>query len=333
MGSGRVYGSFTEAYYDLVGELTHGYTYVSSPRGMEVREKLGVTFELTDPRARLPYVPERDFGLAYSLAEIVWYLIGNDETDWIANYAPFWKGITDDGVTANSAYGARLFRPHPRIAGGKLTQWDYALDELKRDPDSRRAVMHIRTPCDSVAGAATKDMPCTLSLHPFIRGGKLDMVVNMRSSDLILGIAYDVPFFTLLQEMLANELGVRLGSYVHTSNSLHVYEKHYTMCDDILRCEGLIYSPWPSMPSLPKTDVFAAARCLDIVQREARTSLTAEHLDAALAGFMSIVDLDPYWHDWARVLLMHRARKLKLDGWFEKTRASLDFDGFKVFGR
>lgn len=329
----RSYSSFTEAYYDLVRELTEDYTYESAPRGMKVREKLGVTFELTDPRDRLLYVRERDFGLAYSLAEIVWYLVANDKTEWIANYAPFWKGITDDGVTANSAYGARLFREHPRIAGGMLTQYEYALDELRKDRDSRRAVMHIRTPCDSMPGAAVKDMPCTLTLQPFIRDDALHMVVNMRSSDLILGIAYDVPFFTLLQEMMAIELGVGLGRYIHTSNSLHVYEKHFQMCDDILRARGLIYRSQPPMPPLSQYTPLNAAHLIDVAQAEARAATTSDELDSILERTLGAHGLDPYWHDWIRVLLMHRARKLKLHAWFEKTRESLDFDGFKAFDR
>ena len=325
----RVYSTFTECYHSLIDELTNDYTYESAPRGMKIREKLGVTFELTNPRDRLPFIPEREFGLGYCIAECVWYLAGSNETDWIANYAPFWRGISDDGVTANSAYGARLFKPHPRIAGNKLaSQWKYAIDELKRDPDSRRAVMHVRTPCDSLPGAADKDMPCTLTLHPFLRDGKLHMVASMRSSDLILGIAYDIPFFTLLQELMAAELGVGLGSYIHTSNSLHVYEKHYSMCDAILHGANNTHHGAP-IPPVPSGHFAPVAGMLDVIQARARacddpSKLVAIVNDSPLVG---------YWDDWARILVMHRARKLKAPDVFEHLRNSLEFSGYRQFDR
>ncbi len=328
--SRRVYQTFTACYYDLVEELMNDFTYESAPRGMQIKEKLGVTFELTNPRNRLPYIPEREFGMAYCIAECVWYLTARNDTDWIANYAPFWRGISDDGKTANSAYGARLFRPHPRIAVGQLSsQWRYAIDELKRDSDSRRAVMHIRTPCDSMPGAADKDMPCTLTLHPFVRDGKLHLVANMRSSDLILGIAYDVPFFTLLQELMAAELGVGLGSYIHTSNSLHVYEKHYKMCDAIIAGKDTHSSERLEMPAVPSAGFEAPVGMLDIIQARARMCDDPSKL-------IAIVNESPlvgYWDDWARILVMHRARKLKALDVFEQLRNSLEFKGYSLFDR
>jgi len=60
----------------------------------------------------------------------------------------------------------------------------------------------------------------------------------MRSSDVIFGIAYDVPAFTLFQEILANELGVGIGTYTHVSNSLHIYERHFELAEKILEPEN-----------------------------------------------------------------------------------------------
>ena len=238
----KVFSNFTEAYYQLLFDVYKSPDFVSAPRNQKIREKLGVSFRILNPRDRLPYVEQRDFSASYFVAESLWYLSGNDSTSWIANYSSFWKNISDDGATANSAYGARIFKPHSRIASNldkDWTQWDYILNELAEDPDSRRAVVHIRSPQDSLL--VKKDVPCTLSLQFFLRNDKVHMVVSMRSSDLILGIAYDVPAFTLFQELLANQLSRRLnkhidvGEYTHVSNSLHIYEKHFEMVEDILK--------------------------------------------------------------------------------------------------
>jgi len=215
------YQSFTHCYISLVRNVYENPSFEASPRGQKVKEILGASFTILNPRDRIPYVAGRKFSVPYMVAELLWYLSGNNQTEWISKYSSFWKNISDDGETANSAYGARLFRRHDKIAQGRLNQWQYVIDELTHDPDSRRAVMHLRVPDDSVD--AKLDVPCTLALQFFIRDGALHQVVNMRSSDVIFGIAYDIPAFTLFQELLANELGIGFGTDTHTSNSLHIY--------------------------------------------------------------------------------------------------------------
>ena len=57
----RVFKDFTSAYISLAREVRDEYDYLSSPRGMNVKEKLGVRFEITNPLHRIPYVPARKF--------------------------------------------------------------------------------------------------------------------------------------------------------------------------------------------------------------------------------------------------------------------------------
>ena len=96
---------------------------------------------------------------------------------------------------------------------------------------------------------AVKDVPCTLTLQFFIRDGKLHQIASMRSSALIFGISYDVPAFTFFQEMFANELNVELGTYVHISNSLHVYERHFDMLNKIANLQSYSSIPMNRMPN------------------------------------------------------------------------------------
>jgi thymidylate synthase len=302
-----VSNSFNDVYNRLAFLLRDEAQYTSSPRGLKVRETLGVSFKVTDPRRRWIYNPARKFKHQYAIAESLWYLSGSDSTEWISYYAPFWRDISDDGETANSAYGARIFRPHVRIAGGRFTQWDWVKSELQRDPDSRRAIIHIKSPIDSIEAA--RDVPCTLALQFMIRDDRLHLVVNMRSSDLILGIANDVPAFTFLQEIMALELGLGLGEYIHTSNSLHVYERHWDMLEQMCTAQSLGVSleldrrhskPRP-MSSLPPVDRLTAA------EATIRDLGDPGSIEEYLAFHASNGD---YWDDWIRVLASHRARIL-----------------------
>jgi thymidylate synthase len=325
----NVYDSFTDCYLDLAQQVYRFPDHEASPRGMAVREKLACKFTINNPLDRLPYVPARKFSTTYVIAELLWYLSADDKTDWIANYSSFWNNISDDGITANSAYGARIFKPHPRIAGGTFSQWDYIKEELTQDPDSRRAVVHIRSPWDSVK--AKLDVPCTLSLQFFIRSNHLHMVAHMRSSDLILGIAYDIPAFTLMQELMAKELGVALGTYTHISNSLHIYERHFEMVEEMISKDAIIqarnnhrlHGPMPEMPTMPPTD---ALYHIESLLRQAPDLIMINSLIAAAPKMLGTSS--SYWIDWVKVLAAHRCAKLKLRGEKKNMINTTSFSGY-----
>ena len=337
----KVFSNFTEAYQYLLSDVYNNPDFEPSPRGQKIKEKIGVTFRITNPRNRLPYVKGRDFNVSYFVAESIWYLSGNDSTEWIANYSSFWRNISDDGKTANSAYGSRIFKPHNRISRGVepvKSQWDYVIDELCQDNDSRRAVVHIRSPQDSFL--AKKDVPCTLTLQFFLRDDKVHLVTSMRSSDLILGIAYDVPAFTLFQELLANQLTQRLGrqiglgSYTQTSNSLHVYEKHFGMVESIIS-EKTNYNV-PEMPPLPlgELPIDGLMKFEDICRI---SSSQGELFDALWTSDKIIGTSHPYWDDWATIIAAHRAGKL---GILEpeifaqkKLMSTAKFEGYRFFNK
>jgi thymidylate synthase len=329
----KVYSNFTEAYVGIIKDVYEDPEFVSSPRGMNVKEILGYQFKILNPRNRIPYVPGRDLSVHYMVAELLWYLSGNDSTDWISNYSTFWSKISDDGKTANSAYGSRIFKHHhyQGVQEGTWTQWEYVKSELKLDPDSRRAVIHIRMPQDSKH--AKLDVPCTLSLQFFLRNDKVHMVVSMRSSDVILGLAYDVPAFTIFQELLAvqlsQELGrpIGLGTYTHLSASLHVYERHFKMVEKILeedkKQDYRNVLEMPPMPGEPPLDLLSS------VEGDIRKT----GCEKGMANVLDQANLDPYWSDWCKVLASHRATKLKDQELANKLLLSTTFEGYRYFAK
>lgn len=323
----KTYQNFTSAYVDVLKDVYTQPEFSSSPRGLKIKEIIGYQFRISNPRDRIPYVKGRDTSIHYLIAELLWYLSGNDSTDWISNYSTFWSKISDDGKTANSAYGARIFKSHDRIAAGidaSWTQWDYVIQELKKDPDSRRAVIHIRSPQDSIL--ANLDVPCTLSLQFFLREDNVHMVTSMRSSDVILGLVYDVPAFTLFQELLAlhltRELGrpIGLGSYTHLSASLHVYERHYEMVEKILSESSARGSlEMPKMTTLPPLSA------LTKLEKDLRISTAPGLVD------FDLCPLESYWKDWYKILASHRAMKLNDVEMSNCLLSSTEFEGYRYF--
>ena len=117
---------------------------------------------------------------------------------------------------------------HSRMEG----QVDFVLRELRRNPDSRRAVIDVR---DWKKDSASDDPACLQHLQYFIRGGALHCKVLFRSNDACKATFMNAFALIMLQKRIADELGVELGSYTHRANSFHCYEKDFPMLEGYVR--------------------------------------------------------------------------------------------------
>jgi len=209
-------------YYQAIEDvLTDGIE--SSPRGMKIKELFAYRIELDDPRARMSTLkPLQTFG--YAKKELEWYLMGtNHISDLADKYRHIWHPFSDDGgKTVNSAYGYRIFGGHNNVG---INQWQWVIRKLQEDPDTRQAIININASFDKFN--PTKDFPCCVGSQYLLRDGKLNNVVTFRSNDLNLGVKNDIYTFSALQELMAYQLGAKLGKFVLVSNSLHLYEKDW----------------------------------------------------------------------------------------------------------
>lgn len=223
-----------------------------SPRGKQTVEIRGMQLIMESPCDRIPRLPVREFSLAYAMGEMAWYLSSDDSLPFIRHYAASYGNYSDDGKRLHGAYGPRIFgctqhvsdKPDPEFHKTETeihknpcqTPWGNCVKLLLKDPDTRQAVIPIFRPFD--VGAVTKDMPCTLSLQLLLRDGALDMVTNMRSNDMWFGGLYDLFCFTILQELMANELGMKVGKYYHHVGSFHIYHKDVKKIEECVRAWG-----------------------------------------------------------------------------------------------
>ncbi|MNP18299.1 Thymidylate synthase [compost metagenome] len=112
----------------------------------------------------------------------------------------------------------------------------------------------------------------------------------MRSNDIYLGMPYDIFSFTMLQEMLALELNVELGSYTHMVGSLHIYEKHFNIFDSLAETE---IPTDQSMLSMTKEAV--SSEQISLI-------LQTEHVLRKNEAIGDISLVDPYWKQFIEVL-------------------------------
>lgn len=206
-----------ESYRRLVeGVLAHGDEV--KPRGMAVKEVRPLLLTITQPERCFTKRPGINRALTYM--EICQILAGDFNKLLFDAISPLASKL----LTAGGAYG-------PRTA----EQLVEAIDELELDPDTRRAVVYVGRPEDLVHihASSTTDQPCTMTWQFFNRGGKLEMIVNMRSWDLVWGLANDVPCFVAVQQAMAWALGLEVGGYTHLAGSAHIYERHWGIAPEI----------------------------------------------------------------------------------------------------
>lgn len=186
--------------------------------GEVVGEFINAITIIDDPTRFIVNSPIRKLPMRYAVAELLWYLSGNENLSAIQPFTKAWDRMSDDGKIVNSNYGEKIFKHYG------FDQWEYVTKSLRKDTLSRQAVIHIREPKDFVE-EPTKDMPCTLTLQFLIRDKKLHLTVNMRSNDIWFGFPYDCFNFCAFQNLMAMELGVEVGTYTHIAASLHLYKR------------------------------------------------------------------------------------------------------------
>ncbi len=199
--------TFNDLYSKLVKDVLTGEK--SSPRGMEILEKIGYQFTITDPNKALCTINGRKLNYAFAIIEAFEYLYGQNDANRLCFYNSNMRNFTNSTGSFDGAYAPRI-----------KNQLEYVYKTIKKDPDTRQAVIVIRDQRDM---QPSRDVPCTLSLQFLLRQKKLHCVVTMRSNDLLWGTPYDVNGFTLIQKNIARWLGVEVGDYVHQAGSLHVY--------------------------------------------------------------------------------------------------------------
>lgn len=144
------------------------------------------------------------------------------------------------------AYGARL-RCSSRIDGTEASlgvtrpsrvfdQLKTAYEALKNIPHSRQVVLQIWDSQRDMPNPRprSKDVPCNLISHLMIRENQLHWLQVMRSNDFVWGFPYNIIQFTTLQEIVAGWLGVSVGPYLHISDSLHIYQRHWNILEQEL---------------------------------------------------------------------------------------------------
>jgi hypothetical protein len=294
---------FATALADVLsrGHEVSGGPGLSIGSGRTTRELLNYSFELSDPRDRLLFRPGGTIDIVAATGRFAWMMSGSNRLADIEYYDHGARKFSDDGWTVpGSCDGARLLNPSPG-----MNQLERVLDLLRTESGTRRAVAAIYRPED--AGRRSRDIPCAIAVAYNVRGGEVHATTILRSSNAFRILPYDVFLFSLLAEVVAAELGMRLATYHQFAVSLHIYDKDIEAARDLVSsAASLERTP---MPPMPRGTALRDVKVLAEIEQDLRAS----HL-VADSAWMKRFDvrieagLPRFWQNLARLLLIHALR-------------------------
>lgn len=119
--------------------------------------------------------------------------------------------------------------------GETIDQLKDVIESLKTNPDSRRHIVTAWNPEDVPSNMALP--PCHALFQFYVANGKLSCQLYQRSADIFLGVPFNIASYSLLVHLIANEVGLDVGEFIHTLGDAHIYQNHLMQVEEQLSRE------------------------------------------------------------------------------------------------
>jgi thymidylate synthase len=269
--------SFHQAYGSLLTELQHAGTEMNKRTGVLVKRLDGAhSFKLDLKDGKLPLAGNRRYYPRVAAVETAWELMGTQDPTFVLQRAPkIWSDFTEEDGKIKCAYGYRW-----RVGFGR-DQIRMALDALRKDPSNRQVYVSAWDPSHDGLGAPDqpKNIPCPVGFSLTKTDDRLHLTLFMRSSDVFVGLPYDVMGYALKLDAFAAELECTPGTLHVTLAHPHIYEPHFEMLTKSLDLNGPV--PQPSLPGWTVGQITQDPDgYVDVVKRLANRVRTGEEWNA-----------------------------------------------------
>jgi len=162
------------------------------------------------------------------LYELLWFLKGDTNVRYLQEHGVrIWNEWADVEGDLGPIYG-RQWRSWPAPDGSHIDQIARVVEQIRRDPDSRR---HIVCSWNVAELPAMALAPCHILFQFYVSEERLSCQLYQRSADLFLGVPFNIASYALLTAMVAQVTGLALGEFVHTFGDAHVYRNHLAAVD------------------------------------------------------------------------------------------------------
>src|ERR1700728_2865533 len=216
-----------QAYLDLMREALDNGAVKQDRTGTGVRSLFGrqLRFDLS---LGFPLVTTKRLHLKSIVHELIWFLRGDTNIAYLKEHGvSIWDEWADEHGDLGPVYG-KQWRAWPTADGHIVDQIRWLVEEIKRNPDSRRLIVSAWNVGELPKMAL---MPCHALFQFYVADGKLSCQLYQRSADVFLGVPFNIASYALLTMMIAQVCGLKPGEFVHSFGDVHLYNNHFEQAE------------------------------------------------------------------------------------------------------
>ncbi|MFC4819551.1 thymidylate synthase [Dokdonella ginsengisoli] len=220
-------------YLDLLRHVHEHGAEKSDRTGTGTRSVFGwqMRFDLAQG---FPLVTTKKLHLRSIVHELIWFLRGETNVRYLKeNGVSIWDEWADADGELGPVYG-KQWRSWAGADGRTVDQIAWVVDEIRRNPDSRRLLVSAWNVADLPKMAL---QPCHALFQFYVADGRLSCQLYQRSGDIFLGVPFNIASYALLTQMVAQVTGLQPGDFVHTLGDAHLYSNHFEQAREQLSRE------------------------------------------------------------------------------------------------
>ena len=170
-----------------------------------------------------PLVTTKKLHLRSIIHELLWFLKGDTNVKYLRdNKVRIWDEWADENGELGPVYG-KQWRAWETSDGRKIDQISNVVEQIKKNPDSRRLLVVAFNPGEIDKMALP---PCHAFFQFYVADGKLSCQLYQRSADVFLGVPFNIASYALLTHMVAQVCHLQPGDFIHTLGDAHIYANH-----------------------------------------------------------------------------------------------------------
>ncbi|HEX7420120.1 MAG TPA: thymidylate synthase [Thermoanaerobaculia bacterium] len=211
-----------QQYLSLVRHILDHGTEKSDRTGTGTLSVFGYQMRF-DLNAGFPLLTTKKLHLRSIIYELLWFLRGDTNVKFLQeNKVTIWDEWANADGDLGPVYGYQ-WRSWPATDGRHIDQITQVIDQIRRNPDSRRLIVSAWNVGDIDKMALA---PCHMMFQFYVADGKLSCLMYQRSADVFLGVPFNMASFSLLTIMVAQACNLQPGDFVHVLGDAHLYSNH-----------------------------------------------------------------------------------------------------------
>jgi thymidylate synthase len=214
-------------YLDLLRHIRDGGARKDDRTGTGTLSVFGYQMRF-DLRDGFPLVTTKQLHLRSIIHELLWFLKGDTNVRYLHDHqVTIWDEWADERGDLGPVYG-KQWRRWRTADGAEIDQLARVVEEIKRNPNSRRLVVSAWNVGELDRMAL---LPCHALFQFYVAGGRLSCQLYQRSADVLLGVPFNIASYALLTHMVAEQCDLAAGELIWTGGDCHLYLNHLEQAD------------------------------------------------------------------------------------------------------